>query len=283
MEQTVAYTSLIYAMAALNGGNGGGGGTGGGTVSVNIGTVETLPAGESAYVSNSGDQENVILNFGIPQGIAGQAGQDGINGNKWWVSNNNPGTVVENAMPNDYVLYNGGEIYQVSETGTYVNTNINIRGNRVIPINTPPNPTVSVDMRSGDVIIFNDGSMWKVASGVLVDTGLNIIGPTGESGFSPEITVKIDTEDEYILSITTESGSFDTPNLKGAGGSTTGTTPYVYAQNLGYSGTQEQFNVAYMNAIGLTERSTGYVVLDGGGANVDTFILDGGDADDFIN
>ena len=95
MEQTVAYTSLIYAMAALNGGNGGGGGEpGGGTVSVNIGTVETLPAGESAYVSNSGDQENVILNFGIPQGIAGQAGVDG---NKWWVSNNNPGTTVEDA------------------------------------------------------------------------------------------------------------------------------------------------------------------------------------------
>ena len=70
MEQTVAYTSLIWAMASLNKSNGGGG-TGSGTVSVNIGTVETLPAGEQAYVSNSGDQENVILNFGIPQGIAG--------------------------------------------------------------------------------------------------------------------------------------------------------------------------------------------------------------------
>ena len=97
MDKTVAYTSLIYAMAALNGGNGGGGGTGSGTVSVNIGTVETLPAGESAYVSNSGDQKNVILNFGIPQGIAGQDGANGLNGNKWWVSNNNPGTTVEDA------------------------------------------------------------------------------------------------------------------------------------------------------------------------------------------
>ena len=276
MEQTVAYTSLIYAMAALKGGNGGGGGTGGDTVSVNIGTVETLPAGESAYVSNSGDQENVILNFGIPQGIAGQ---NGVDGNKWWVSNSNPGTVVENAQPNDYVLYNGGEIYQVSESGTYINTNINIRGSRVIPVNTPPNPILTVDMRSGDVLIFNDGSMWRVASGVLVDTGLNIIGP---AGFSPEIEVKTDTEDEYVLTITTQTGSFDTPNLKGSGTSS-GTTPYAYAQNLGYSGTQEQFNTAYMNAIGLTERSTGYVVLDGGGANVDTWILDGGDADDFIN
>ena len=279
MEQTVAYTSLIYAMAALKGGNGGGGGAGGGTVSVNIGTVETLPAGESAYVSNSGDQENVILNFGIPQGIAGANGEKGADGNKWWVSNNNPGTVVENAQPNDCVLYNGGEIYRVSESGTYVNTNINIRGSRVIPVNTPPNPILTVDMRSGDVLIFNDGSMWRVASGVLVDTGLNIIGP---AGFSPEIEVKSDTEDEYVLTITTSTGSFDTPNLKGTGTSS-GTTPYAYAQNLGYTGSEEQFNTAYMNAIGLTERSTGYVVLDGGGANVDTWILDGGDADDFIN
>ena len=271
MDKTVAYTSLIYAMAALNGGNGGGGGTGSGTVSVNIGTVETLPAGESAYVSNSGDQENVILNFGIPQGIAGQDGANGLNGNKWWVSNNNPGTTVEDAQPNDYVLYNGGEIYQVSESGTYVNTNINIRGSRVIPINTPPNPIVSVDMRSGDVLIFNDGSMWRVASGVLVDTGINVIGP---AGFSPEIEVKTETEDEYVLTITTSTGSFDTPNLKGTGTSS-GTTPYAYAQNLGYSGTQEQFNTAYMNAIGLTERRTGIVVLDGGGAKVDTLILDG--------
>lgn len=177
------------------------------------------------------------------------------------------------------MLYNGGEIYRVSESGTYVNTNINIRGSRVIPVNTPPNPILTVDMRSGDVLIFNDGSMWRVASGVLVDTGLNIIGP---AGFSPEIKVKSDTEDEYVLTITTSTGSFDTPNLKGTGTSS-GTTPYAYAQNLGYSGTQEQFNTAYMNAIGLTERSTGYVVLDGGGANVDTWILDGGDADDFIN
>ena len=261
MDKTVAYTSLIYAMAALNGGNGGGG-TGSGTVSVNIGTVETLPAGESAYVSNSGDQENVILNFGIPQGITGQNGADG---NKWWVSNNNPGTTVEDAQPNDYVLYNGGEIYQVSESGTYVNTNINIRGSRVIPINTPPNPIVSVDMRSGDVLIFNDGSMWRVASGVLVNTGINVVGPQGNAGFSPTIEVKENTDSSYVLTITNEDGSYDTPNLKGSG-SGAGTSPYSYAQSLGYAGTEENFGVAYMNAIGITEEETGYIVLDGGGA-----------------
>ena len=268
MSETIAYTSLIYAMAALNGGNGGGGGEPGGTISLSIGDVITGEPGSDAKVINKGTQQEQVWEITIPRGDPGQ------DGNKWWVSNSNPGTVVENAMPNDYVLYNGGEIYQVSETGTYVNTNINIRGSRVIPINTPPNPIVSVDMRSGDVLIFNDGSMWRVASGVLVNTGINIIGPAGQEGFSPEITVKENTDDSYILSITTATGSFDTPNLKGSGTST-GTTPYAYAQSLGYNGTQAQFNVAYMNAIGLTERATGFVVLDGGGSETTVLILDG--------
>ena len=273
MSDTIAYTSLIYAMAALSGSNGGGGEPGG-TIGLSIGDVITGEPGTEASVINRGTSTQQVWEITIPRGDPGQDGQDGINGNKWWVSNNNPGTVVENAMPNDYVLYNGGEIYQVSETGSYVNTNINIRGSRVIPINTPPNPIVSVDMKSGDVLIFNDGSMWRVASGVLVNTGINIIG---SAGFSPEIEVKTDTEDEYVLTITTSTGTFDTPNLKGNGGTGTGVSPYTYAQSLGYDGTEEQFQVAFMNAIGITERPTGNVLIDGGGEKSDplTLILDG--------
>lgn len=43
-------------------------------------------------------------------------------------------------------------------------------------------------------------------------------GPRGEAGtdgFSPQVTVKIDTATEYVLTVTTAAGSFDTPNLKG--------------------------------------------------------------------
>lgn len=36
-------------------------------------------------------------------------------------------------------------------------------------------------------------------------------------GISPSITVKTSTDDTYILTITDENGSFDTPNLKGSG------------------------------------------------------------------
>lgn len=40
-------------------------------------------------------------------------------------------------------------------------------------------------------------------------------GPAGADGFSPQITVKTDTAAEYVLTVTTTAGSFDTPNLKG--------------------------------------------------------------------
>lgn len=42
-------------------------------------------------------------------------------------------------------------------------------------------------------------------------------GETGDAGFSPTIEVKTSTTTEYVLTITTEEGSYDTPNLKGGG------------------------------------------------------------------
>lgn len=39
-------------------------------------------------------------------------------------------------------------------------------------------------------------------------------GDNGADGFSPTITEKINTANEYILTVTNEDGSFDTPNLK---------------------------------------------------------------------
>jgi len=43
-------------------------------------------------------------------------------------------------------------------------------------------------------------------------------GPKGDDGFSPTIEVKESTPDRYVLTITDDEGSYDTPNLKGSGG-----------------------------------------------------------------
>jgi hypothetical protein len=55
---------------------GGAGPTGaaGTAASVSVGTVTTLAAGSSATVTNTGTTQTAVLNFGIPQGVAGTSG-----------------------------------------------------------------------------------------------------------------------------------------------------------------------------------------------------------------
>jgi len=58
---------------------GGAGPTGaaGAAANVTIGSVTTLAAGASATVTNTGTAQAAVLNFGIPQGVAGAAGSSG--------------------------------------------------------------------------------------------------------------------------------------------------------------------------------------------------------------
>lgn len=66
-------------------------------------------------------------------------------------------------------------------------------------------------------------STMLVYDGAKGDTGATgatgATGPAGADGYSPTITVKTSTADTYILTITDANGSYDTPNLKGGGGS----------------------------------------------------------------
>lgn len=47
------------------------------TGSLTIGTVTTLDSDASATVTNVGTDTEAILDFGIPQGVKGETGQDG--------------------------------------------------------------------------------------------------------------------------------------------------------------------------------------------------------------
>lgn len=68
----------------------------------------------------------------------------------------------------------------------------------------------------------NKESTMLVLDGAKGDAGpQGIQGPAGSDGadgFSPTITVKESTADRYVLTITTATESYDTPNLKGSGG-----------------------------------------------------------------
>lgn len=55
-------------------------GAGGEAATVEVGTVTTLPAGSSATVTNAGDENAAVFNFGIPRGATGATGPKGDTG-----------------------------------------------------------------------------------------------------------------------------------------------------------------------------------------------------------
>lgn len=124
---------------------------------------------------------------------------------------------VEMAMNNldagNIVLDNGSSL-QVA-----VNSE-ELRGPQGFPGTNGYSPIVNITKTAGITTIsiqdINGIHSSTVSDGIDGINGTNgIDGADGQDGFSPEITVKTDTATEYVLTITTKSGSFDTPNLRG--------------------------------------------------------------------
>lgn len=66
---------------------------------------------------------------------------------------------------------------------------------------------VSIALESGDLVYYDQ-------AGNRYDLGY----VKGADGFSPTITVKEDTDTEFVMTVTDAEGSFDTPNLRGGKG-----------------------------------------------------------------
>jgi len=79
--QTQSWTLIAAA--------GGAGPTGaaGASATLTIGSVTTLAAGSSATVTNTGNAQTAVLNFGIPQGAQGATGTGGSSGSSGVTSN----------------------------------------------------------------------------------------------------------------------------------------------------------------------------------------------------
>lgn len=84
-------------------------------------------------------------------------------------------------------------------------------GNQWHISNDSPGTLVS-NAKNEDLILYSTGDIYKVIDGMPVFQNINVVG---EDGFTPTIIEKINTDDEYVLTITNKNGSFDTPNLKG--------------------------------------------------------------------
>jgi hypothetical protein len=76
-----------------------------GTPTITIGTTTTLPAGSPATAVNVGTPSDVIINFGIPQGIPGTPGTNGTNGIAATIA---VGTVVTGAPGSLATVVNAG-------------------------------------------------------------------------------------------------------------------------------------------------------------------------------
>ena len=270
-------SALALALAALGNKGSGGGGTGGETVSVTVVGTETIEPGNPAQVINLGNDTQVALYFYIPAGengesIVGPAGKDGKDGSKFYTSTEEPGTSIVGMVDGDYCLYSNGEIYQLVD-GVLTNTNINISGSQIMVIDSEPTGIVPEGSKEGDVVIYNDMSIYKVEDNQLVNTGVSI------NVFSPSIEVKEDTENTYILTITNEDGSFDTPNLK-ATSSSTSFDIYGYAQSIGYEGTEDEFKQAFLSALNFFTKKD--MIVDGNADPTKDPTLDGGDSDEEV-
>ena len=70
-NEALTNIALLYSMAAISGSGGGDTPTPRGSVSVTVGTVYTVGPNEQAKVINIGNEQNVVLDFYIPQGAPG--------------------------------------------------------------------------------------------------------------------------------------------------------------------------------------------------------------------
>lgn len=85
---------------------------------VDAGTTTTLDPGESASVSNSGTPSAAVFDFGIPKGVDGVDGEDGLDINWRGVYDNSASYVV-----NDSVFYNGSSYICVLDSSGNLPTN----------------------------------------------------------------------------------------------------------------------------------------------------------------
>ncbi len=173
----------------------------GDAATIAIGTVTTLPAGDSATVTNSGNSSAAIFDFGIPAGAAGSDGDDGDDG---W----SPiyGIVVDGERDVLQLIgWTGGTGTEPGATGYYLGITgfvadiadaVNIRGSQG---DDGTNGINGNDGWTPIVAIVNDGERrvlqvvsWTGGTGTAPDSGLYV----SDSGFTDDIALAIDIRGE---------------------------------------------------------------------------------------
>ena len=90
-------------------------GSDGAAATIQVGTVETLAAGSNAYVTNAGNENAAVFNFGIPVGEDGKDGLDGSDGEAATIQIGNVETLT--AGSSAYVRNSGNENAAIFDFG----------------------------------------------------------------------------------------------------------------------------------------------------------------------
>lgn len=170
------------------------------SITMSVGTVRTLEAGQPATVTNSGTSTDAIFNFGIPQGIQGIQGPQGERGiqGEQGIQGIQGETGATGATPNITMT-------ATADAVSSENPSVNITKS-----GTAENPSFA--------LAFSGLKGLKGDTGATGQTGQT--GPAGADGFSPEVTISAITGGHRVT-ITDESHptgqSFDVMDGAGAG------------------------------------------------------------------
>ena len=215
-------------------------GDAGAAATVQVGTVTTLDSGEQATVTNSGTSDAAVLNFGIPQGAAGNDGTNGTtftpavdtNGNLSWTNDGglpNPETVnVRGAQGEAATVQVGttttlpaGSQATVNNSGTSEAAVLNFG----IPTGQPGADGQAATIAVGEVTTGAAGSQASVTnSGTENAAVLDFTIPQGADGASgvTDVTAGTPTEkDGYTVTPVTfnfEQGNSKTVNIQAKNG-----------------------------------------------------------------
>jgi hypothetical protein len=224
--------------------------------SINIGTTSTLPPNSQATVSNSGSSSSVILNFGIPAGVAGQNGQNGTNGTNATVavgttntlSAGSPATVSNSGTASNAILNFG---IPAGPNGT--SASVSVGSTTTLPPNSPA--TVSNSGTSSNAIL-NFGIPQGQSGSAGLNTGPNIVVGGYGGIINVSSTGGINYPSATATTVFTSSINniiFDGKKFIAVGGDTTSCIKWspdgIQWFNTGYNGMSPCYDIAYGNGV----------------------------------
>ena len=199
---------------------------GGRSATIQIGTVETLPAGSEAYVQNVGTETDAIFNFGIPEGERGLSGNDGEDGSDGQAATIQIGTVSTGLPDTNASVTNVGTSSAAVLDFTIPRGSQGERGLQGVAGEDGVSPIAYVTQTSTGATIHIEDA--QNVTDAVITNGTD--GTDGTDGFSPIATVT-QTASGATVSITDAQGTTTANITNGVDGTdgTDGVTPSITA------------------------------------------------------